>query len=432
MRTLLFILLLLPVCAGAQIITTVVGNGTAGFAGDGGPAINASMDRPNCLAFDGVGNMYISDGGNKRVRKISATGIITTIAGNGSGTYNGDGMPATDAAISPLSIAADSVGNVYISEQFRIRKVSMAGIITTVAGTGAFGYNGDGIPATDAKVSSPYLGFIDEAGALYFSDHDNHRIRRIDPSGAISTIAGNGSSAFTGNGAALATGISGPLFLSRDNNGSLYFPDVNQRRVWSVDALGNAFTFSGTGAGGTGADGVPATATPSAQSSNLVADGEGNVYVAAGSSNKIRKINATGIITTIAGSLTSGFAGDGGPASAAQFDDACHMVYKNGSLYIADRYNNRIRRIALNTTEAGSMVTSVPAIYPVPATVGVTIRSDQQIGNLQIIDAAGQPVAWQMEGAVNRKQVRIDVSAFAAGVYIVRVNGAYFARFIKE
>ena len=185
------------------IITTVAGNGSAGYSGDGGPATSAQLDGPEGVAVDGSGNLYIADTCNNRIRKVSATGIITTVAGNGSAGYSGDGGPATSAQLSlPAGVAVDGSGNLYIADSGnnRIRKVSATGIITTVAGNGSPGYSGDGGPATSAQLNQPAGVAVDASGNLYIADSSNNRIRKVSATGIITTVAGNGFDGYSGDG----------------------------------------------------------------------------------------------------------------------------------------------------------------------------------------------------------------------------------------
>jgi hypothetical protein len=186
------------------IVTTVAGNGTAGFSGDGGPATSAALNIPLRVTTDTAGNLYIADTGNNRIRKVSTDGIITTVAGNGVAGSTGDGGPATSASLfGPWSVAVDGAGGLYIGEQdYRVRKVSTAGIITTVAGNGTYGISGDGGPAIAAALTDNRQIAADRAGNLYIADSDTNRVRKVTPAGIISTIAGNGTSSFSGDGGA--------------------------------------------------------------------------------------------------------------------------------------------------------------------------------------------------------------------------------------
>ena len=200
MKKIFFICLLLStlhLSYGQNIITTIAGNDTVGFSGDGGPATNAKMYLPTGITMDVYGNIYFADYGNYRIRKISPAGIITTIGGNGSIGYSGDGGPATDATFSSAlyGIAVDASGNVYIADRDNnvIREIFTTGIIKTIAGTGSIGFSGDGGPATAAAFWGPEGVTLDHFGNIYISDASNNRIRKINSSGIVSTIAGNGS-----------------------------------------------------------------------------------------------------------------------------------------------------------------------------------------------------------------------------------------------
>ena len=212
-------------------ITTVAGTGALGYNGDNISATSASLAAPTGVATDAAGNLYIADWGNHRVRKVSAaTGKISTIAGTGVKGYNGDNIPATSAQLdAPRNLFVDPQGNVYISDAAdeRIRKISAAsGMISTIAGTGASGYNGDGMARFSCATGGIPAGLaMDPAGNLIFIDLDNNRIRKVDASGTITTIAGTGVAGYNGDGAATATKINGPFTLAIDSTGNIYFSD---------------------------------------------------------------------------------------------------------------------------------------------------------------------------------------------------------------
>ena len=242
----------LPAAAGT--ITTVAGNGTAGFSGDGGLATNASLAFPSSVAVDAAGNVLIADVSNQRIRRVdAATGIITTVAGNGSFGFSGDGGFAIDASLNdPIGVAVDSAGNLFIADTFnqRIRRVDAAtGIITTVAGNGTFGFNGDGGLATNAWMRDPVGVAVDSAGNLFITDQNNQRIRRLDAAtGTMSTVAGNGTFGFSGDGG-LATdaSLSRPTAAALDSAGNLLIADQSNHRIRHVEGSG---TVGGGDVGG--------------------------------------------------------------------------------------------------------------------------------------------------------------------------------------
>ena len=351
-----------------SIINTAAGNGTTGFSGDGGQAIDASFDFPRAPGFDSAGNLYISDYNNNRVRKVAPNGIITTIAGNGTRASAGDGGPATSAELNqPAGTAVDSAGNIYIAETGaqRIRRVDgVTGIITTVAGTGVAGYSGDGGIATTALLNNPQNPNFDNAGNLYFADYDNNRIRKITIStGIITTVAGNGAAATTGNGGpATAASLNGPVSVVFDGAANLYISERNGNVVRRVAAAtGIISTFAGNGTAGFSGDGGPATSAEFNQTYGLAFDAAGDVFISDVLNQRIRMVSiTTGFVTTIAGNGTVGFSGDGGAATSAEFNQPIELATNSaGQLFVADALNNRIREFTLSnlnfpTTNVGS------------------------------------------------------------------------------
>ena len=346
--------------AGAQpaddwTITTVAGDGTEDHGGDGGAATAAQLDSPWGMAVDGAGNLYIADRDNHRIRKVDAAGVISTVAGGGrrgNRGYSGDGGPAVAAQLyNPSDVALDGAGNLYIADSFnnRIRKVDAAGVISTVAGDGTWGYGGDGGAAVAAQLAGPSAVAVDGAGNLYIADTDNNRIRKVDAAGVISTVAGTGRSGYSGDGgAAVAAQLQDPGAVALDGAGNLYFSDQSNQRIRKVDAAGVISTVAGDGTQGFGGDGGAATAAQLYWPSGVALDGAGNLYIGDGNNQRIRKVDAAGVISTVAGTGTAGFSGDGAAATAAQLNYPGRVALDGaGNLYIADRFNNRIRRVRL-------------------------------------------------------------------------------------
>jgi len=288
-------------------------------------------------------------------RALAQINVISTAAGNGTGGYSGDGGGATAAQLSaPFGTAVDSAGNFYIAEwlNHRVRKVDTSGSITTVAGIGVGGYGGDGGPATEAALNSPEGVAVDAAGNIYIADSFNNRIRKVDTSGVITTIAGNGSPQYTGEGVATQVSLNDPSGVAADKSGNLYIADNSSHRIRKLNlSRGIISTIAGTGIGGFSGDGGPASAAQVFNPTHLATDQAGNLYIADYNNHRIRKISAgTGIITTVAGSATrddhSGYSGDGGPATSAQFNNPAGVaIDAAGNLYIADAQNKRVRKV---------------------------------------------------------------------------------------
>jgi hypothetical protein len=338
---------MMTVNAPSPLISTVAGSGVIGHSGDGGPATSAAMYYPYQVAIDAAGNMYFAELDYHYVRKVSSAGIISTVAGTGTAGYNGDGIAATAAKLnSPYGIAVDAAGNLYISEatNHRIRKVDVSGTISTIAGTGTAGFSGDGGAATAAQLSGPGYLHIDNSGNLLVCDVSNDRIRKINTSGIISTIVGTGAVAFAGDGGpATAAGIDMPLGVWTNSSGNIYISDRQNGRVRKVNSSGIISTIAG---GSSGGDGGLATAASISDPRGVYADSMGNVYIAELGTNRIRKINTSGIITTVAGTGVASYNGDGIPATAATLRSPVGVVMdKAGNMYISDLFNERIRKV---------------------------------------------------------------------------------------
>ncbi|MDE2716129.1 MAG: hypothetical protein OXI33_03805 [Chloroflexota bacterium] len=304
------------------VITTVAGGGT-GDLGDGGPATDATFSsHPMRVTADRAGNLFVADAHHARIRRIdTASGIIDTLAGCGAEGYSGDGGPAVHARIaSPHGTALDREGNIYIADlkNDRIRKVDAStGIITTVAGTGDHGFSGDDGLATEAMLASPIAVYATADGDLYIADHRNSRIRKVDAStGIITTVAGTGEQGFHGDGGpATHAAIALPRDVALDADGSLYIADGANNRIRKVDPDGTISTVAGMGRADYSGDGGPAHTANLSMPYSIALDREGTLYVVDTGIRRVRKIDAsTGIITTIAGNGSYGFSGDGGPA----------------------------------------------------------------------------------------------------------------------
>jgi len=386
-------------------ITTIAGNGSGGFAGDGGPATSAKLNDPAGVAIDSAGNLYIADWFNYRVRKVSG-GNITTFAGNGLPLSLGDGGPATKASLAfPYGVAVDPSGNLYIADYIscNIRKVT-GGIISTVAGNGQEGFSGDGSFATSAMLDFPKGVAADSSGNVYIADTLNDRVRRVF-AGTISTIAGDGAYRFSGDGgSAAAASFAQPAGIAVDSSGNLYIADPVSSRIRLVSG-GVVTTIAGNGVQEFSGDGVAATGTALNNPYGVAVDSAGNVYIADWLNSRVRKVSG-GTITTVAGNGTSGFSGDGGPATSAKlYGPMAIAVDPAGDIYIADWGNHRIREvsggtittIAGNGTKGysgdGGPATGAALQYP----TGVAVDS---AGNVYIADSQNYRVRMVSGGTI--------------------------------
>ena len=333
-------------------IQTYVGTGEKGYAGDGGPADQALCTEPFMCDFDAAGNLFYSESRNNVIRRVDkATGIVTTVAGTGEAGYSGDGGPATQATMrEPYSLQVDrSNGDIYIVDRLNavVRKVDAAsGIINTVAGTGEQGYSGDGGPGAQAMFREPNDCFLDGKGGLLIADIQDQRIRRLDlATGIINTFAGNGQKERTGDGKpALDASIMGARAVCMDSKGNTYICEREGNGVRKVDANGIMSTVAGNGERGYEGDGGPALSATWGSPKAIRCDAQDNIIVVDTENHAIRRIDAaTGIVTTIAGGRLGG-EGDGGPATEAAMDrpHGCG-IDAQGNIFVADSNNHRVR-----------------------------------------------------------------------------------------
>lgn len=362
-------MMLAPVPGRTQsIITTVAGNGSIGFSGDGGPATSATLGLPAGVAVDSAGNIYIADRLNNRVRKVTKDGVITTVAGNGFPIFSGDGGPATSAGIAFIGsanhsgVAVDKAGNLYITDtaDHRIRKVNTSGIITTVAGKGSLGvsgFSGDGGPATSAELNTPSGVAVDGAGNLFIADTGNGRIRKVTTAGIITTVAGKGNGFVLGDGGpATNAQLANPSDVVVDNAGNIYIADFGNSSIRKVNSAGIISTVvrGGFGSCPTGA-GVPAAVADIGFGVGLAVDAAGNLYIADNFANCVHKLDTAGIVTTVAGGGMN-MPGDGGPATSAGLGNLTDVdVDSAGNLYISDLNEGRIRKVTAGSVTPPSL-----------------------------------------------------------------------------
>lgn len=470
------------VWANTRIINTIAGTGTPGYSGDGGSALLAQLNNPSGLAIDSAGNLYIADYNNNVIRKISL-GIINTWAGhNGYYGYGGDGGTAVGAYLhGPMGLAIDHAGNVYIADNLnnRIRKVNSSGIITTFAGQSAAGYSGDGGQATLAKLTNPTSVAVDKIGNVYIADNGNSVVRKVDTVGVISTIAGNGTSGYSGDsGIATSAQLANSYYgmqVAVDSQCNIYISDVINYRIRKIDTAGIITTIAGDGTAGHIGDAGLASKAEIAGVFGIAVNKLSQIYIADAGNNEVRKIQYC--TNTIARQPIndSVMVGDSAYFSVSlnvtsKFDYYEWELNNGTGWYIFSGYmysgNNsdtiKIRPVSLdmdgnqfrclayadgcpNVSNAGKLIikrTSIEYItnakkeievWPNPAKDFITVTTHRSSSYEQeemiICNIFGQVI---FENKFSSQKLQIDVSAFPVGMYLIKLNGVYTGKFVKQ
>lgn len=412
----------------AQNISTVAGSYAlgSGYTGDGGAATSARLSNPNGVAIDRAGNMYIADYYNNVVRKVSVSGTISTIAGTGTADYTGDGGAATAATLnSPIGVAVDTSGNVYVSDygNFVIRKINSSGVMSTFAGDGSGGDGGDGGAATAAQLYRPVGLCMDDTGNLYIADSWNHRIRKVNTSGVISTIAGSGTAGYAGDGAsATAARLNYPHGVAVTSSGKVYVADYSNYVIREVNMVtGNIATVAGNNTYGYSGDGsVPTFAQMSHPIAVALDPTQTKLYISDLDNNRVRMITNPPNISTYAGNGTGGYAGDGGAANLARISSPAGLICDpNGNLYICDRSNQVIRKVApVAATITGALAMCISGTTTLLASVsgGAWVS-----GNPSVATVSGTGIVTGVAAGTARIYYTTSTEL---GIAIVTVNAA--------
>lgn len=408
-------------------VSTFAGNGIAGKTD--GPAASAQFDHPNGIAFDKAGNMYVSDWSNHVIRKINTAGIVSTFAGTGVAGYQ-DG-PATSAQFfEPWGLAIDASDNIYVGDakNNRIRKITPTGIVSTLAGSGGAGF-ADGAGAM-AMFYYPSAVGVDAAGNVYVGDGNNHRIRKITPSGVVSTLAGTGVSGLA-DGAVTSASFNVPNCMAVSPSGDVYVTDVWNHAIRKISG-GVVSTLAGGSIGSSDGKGALASFN---NPHGIFLDADGNLFVADTENNRIRKIAPDGTVTTVTGSAYGYL--DGSFAVSLFRKPKCLAADKKGNLYVSDELNSRIRKLIGVTTGIRHNELSASAIYPNPAQNFLTIncKVSEKSALLSVYNLLGQTVIEKSFATPNLSlNEQIDLSGMHPGSYWIRIqSGSYtgMAPFVK-
>ncbi len=412
--------------ANAQIITTIAGTITNGCIGNSIPATDAQLDAITGVTADKYGNIYLVSNICGLVRKIDAAGIITTIGGGGTSLL--DSIPATDAAIYCEDITADDSGNVYVTNtgNYVIQKITTAtGIIKTIAGTGINGFSGMGGPATAAQIGGVLGISIDKKNNIYLSDRGNNRIYKINSAGIIHTIAGNGTYGYNGEGI-LATNAQIALYglvdrVVADSVGNIYIPDYFNNRIRKMDTFGIIHTIAGTGTGGYNGENIAATAAQIMGPSNVYLDKTGNIYFCERLNYRIRKINTSGIISTYAGTGIQGYSGDNGLATLATLGlPTSNCQDTLGNMIIADA--DHIRYIKANVEVPIFEQNKTVEIIPNPNKGVFTVKlpdEDREGIQIKITNSLGETIPFVYKARDTRVELTINE---LKGIYFLNIR----------
>ena len=411
--------------SGTDVIRTYAGNGQATTSGDGGPATAAGIPGPIGITAAPDGSVFIPSPAASLIRLVSTSGVITSFAGTGVAGGTGDGGPATAALLNePVNAALDAAGNLYIADRanHRIRRVTPAGVISTIAGNGVNDFGGDGGPATSASLNNPVGVTVNPAGNVFIADEFNHRIRRVDTSGVITTYAGTGVAGSAGDGGqAAAAQLDLPIDVRVNSLGNLFVADISAQRVRRIGPDGVITTVAGTGTAGFGGDGGAATSALLNAPIEVVPDAFGNLYIADSGNNRVRRVNGAGVISTIVGSGTAGFSGDGGPAVDARVSSPAGVVLNaGGDLFVADRGNNRVRMVENpqppNVVPEGSAQCARVAARPAPSgSKGTVVLSAEQ---LLINQRISQAAVRRVNAVQNWLDDRLATNDLCGGAFV--------------
>jgi uncharacterized protein (TIGR03437 family) len=408
-------------------IAPLAGDGTFGFRGDGGPALEAHLYFPAAVAADAAGNLYIADQRNQRVRQVGSDGRIRTVLAQLS---------------APSGVALDAMGRLWVADPdaHRVRLMAPGGAVETVAGTGAGGFQGDGGPASSAQLFAPAGVALDRAGNAYIADSLNHRVRQIAPDGRIRTVAGRGVRGYGGDGGpASEAQMDTPRAVAVDAEGNLYVAEYANHCVRRVTPAGRIETVAGTGRRGYSGDGGPAAAADLNHPLGVALDGAGNLFIADSDNHRIRLVTPDGIISTIAGSGKPGWAGDGGAAAAAELYSPMGLAAgANGEIFVADFWNHRVRKltpllaapveaeplVAIGVVHAASLAPGPVAPGQLATILGAGLAATP--GDTEVLfDGAPAPVFYAPTSQVN---TQVPLRMAAQTEMEVRVQGVLRGR----
>jgi hypothetical protein len=414
----------------AQFITTIAGDSSLGYTGDGGPATKAELNQPFRTIYDKKGNIYISDYAANVVRMVNPAGIISTVAGSGIGGYSGDGGQATNAQLNgPTGLCIDTAGNMYVADWGNnvIRKISLIGVISTFAGNGSAGYSGDSGLAVNAEFNGPEGLALDKKGNLYIADWRNNVVRMINSNDSIFTIAGTGAYGYGGDGGpATNAELRNTTDVCLDTADNIYIADIDNSVVRKVSKLGTISTYAGCGISGYSGDGGPATAALLSDPAGVCVDSKGDLFIADAYSNVIRMVTASDTIRTIAGNAKKGYSGDGGFALNAMLNTPSGvMLDDSDNIYIADFINGRIRKVTkpwLAGVNELKIKNEQLNVYPNPSHGIFTIeqRAKNESEVIEVYNVLGEKVYsnYQISKSSN---YQIDLTAQPTGIYFYRV-----------